>query len=497
MEKTDRKPIVILIILLLAGILRLLFASARGIWYDDAFSILLSEQGLGNIIRGTAADTMPPFYYFLLHFWMLLSPGILFIRLLNILLSLVVVCLVYRMGVEIAGQSAGWIAAGLTAVAPLQIYHAQEVRMYVLLELFLVVYAWMCLRLFSQPQKQTWSWGMLVLAGAGAFYSHNLAIFTLAVPDLILLVQRKWRLLLQLVAAQFIMLVLFLPWLFFVPGQIEKIQTAFWTPRPGLVEIVQSVGNLYGYLPQPVIVTALILILAVQALGLLGLQLWRNRSAEMALPLLGWIVLPPLLLFAASYLMRPVYVPRAFIASGIFVYLLAGFLSARILAAVPRRNIFQALVVPILFALSAVVSLPGMYSFDTFPRSPFRQAAETLVGQCDPADCMVVHDNKLSYFPMAIYQPHLSQAYLPDEPGTHNDTLAKASQVAIGRLASETALAAADNRREVYLVIFERAIGEYQALGLETAPSLGVLKTAYTLLGQSTMGDLVIYHFGK
>ncbi|MEN6482834.1 MAG: hypothetical protein ABFD29_11775, partial [Anaerolineaceae bacterium] len=73
-------------ILIGATVLRLYRIEARSIQYDDAFSYFLSIQSLSNIISGTAADTMPPFYYFLLHFWSLISTSIWFLRLLSLII---------------------------------------------------------------------------------------------------------------------------------------------------------------------------------------------------------------------------------------------------------------------------------------------------------------------------------------------------------------------------------------------------------------------------
>ncbi|MGB9799944.1 MAG: hypothetical protein ACPLUL_07620 [Thermanaerothrix sp.] len=52
------------LVLLLGLVVRLYRLADRGIWYDDAFSILLSERPLNLIVQGTAADTMPPLYFF-------------------------------------------------------------------------------------------------------------------------------------------------------------------------------------------------------------------------------------------------------------------------------------------------------------------------------------------------------------------------------------------------------------------------------------------------
>ncbi len=79
----------LLLILLLGLILRLIGLESRSLQYDDTFSIFLSARSLPEILSGTAADTMPPLYYFLLHFWMLLGQSAWFIRLLSVILSLV------------------------------------------------------------------------------------------------------------------------------------------------------------------------------------------------------------------------------------------------------------------------------------------------------------------------------------------------------------------------------------------------------------------------
>lgn len=59
--------------LALGAVLRLIGSGSRSLQYDDTFSIFLSARSLPEILSGTAADTMPPLYYFLLHFWLGIS----------------------------------------------------------------------------------------------------------------------------------------------------------------------------------------------------------------------------------------------------------------------------------------------------------------------------------------------------------------------------------------------------------------------------------------
>jgi uncharacterized membrane protein len=85
------------------------------------------------------------------------------------------------------GEAAALAGGLILAVSPLQIYHAQELRMYTCLVLGQVLYYWSFFRLFiaEQDKRPRWLWGTLIIGGAMAMYSHNLAIFGLAAPTFI------------------------------------------------------------------------------------------------------------------------------------------------------------------------------------------------------------------------------------------------------------------------------------------------------------------------
>ncbi len=183
----------IFLILLTGFLLRLIKVNTRGIWYDDAFSILLANRSFADIIRGTAADTMPPVYYFLLHIWGLLSQQIWFLRTLNILLSTGSIFLVYILVKKLSSPKAAIIAGFLTAISPFQIFHAQELRMYVVLQNALLIHIILFIDIFIINIKSS-SPKMLmagfVFSGVIALYTHNLAIFTLVALDAYLLTKK-------------------------------------------------------------------------------------------------------------------------------------------------------------------------------------------------------------------------------------------------------------------------------------------------------------------
>ena len=476
--------------LLLAAVLRSVASGTRAIWYDDAFSLFLSRQDLALIVRGTAADTMPPLYYFLLHGWMAIGSTVGEWRLLNVLLSSGTIALVVAIARRLFDPRVGLVAGLFAAVSPLQIYQAQEIRMYTLLTLGLMAYVWAIVELWKGAHgRHGWLWAVVVAGGAVAAYSHNLAVFSLVAVDVYFFFSREWSFLRRLILAQLGIAVLLIPWLLFLPGQIAKIQAAFWTPRPGLLEVLQAALLFHGYLPLAPGLQAGLLVLSLLAIALTGFTLVRSGRGDGTGFLLSVLAVPPALLFAVSYVMRPVFVPRAFLPSALAYLMMA----AAAVRAAPKP--VRLAIVGCVLA-SAAISLPAQYTYHSFPRSPFSEAAEFLASHT-AADRAVVHDNKLSFFPMAIYDPLLEQSFLPDAPGSPNDTLAPATQRAIGLFPASGIEEATEGAEVVYFVVFERAIEEYRAAGLGDHPIVAWLRLRFGQAEVKAFGDLKVYVFTR
>jgi len=134
MTRTER--IVLILIILLALVLRVVLINTREITYDDAFSYFLSRQSIAQIVSGTAADTMPPLYYFFLHFWQQIDSSVWFLRLLSVIFSLGCLFSLFEISRMLFSVRAALIATFLASISPLQIYHAQDIRMYSLMTFY-------------------------------------------------------------------------------------------------------------------------------------------------------------------------------------------------------------------------------------------------------------------------------------------------------------------------------------------------------------------------
>lgn len=493
----------VICILFLGFALRLFRLEERGIWYDDAFSIFLAEKGLEDIVLGTAADTMPPLYYFLLHFWMYVGQELFILRFLTVALSLLIIPLTYLVTSRLFNAYAAILSAFLVAVSPFQIYHAQELRMYGLLCLtgLAYIYSFANIWLRRRPRLETESlssyspttrlewrlWAALILTGALSMYTHNLALLTLAVPNFVAIVYKDLRLLKRLILAQIAILALFAPWLLLLPQQLAKIQRAFWTPRPGLVEIIQTLMAFTFNQPLPSWLFPLALYASVAIFSLVAYETaveLKRKSQPSILFVLLLVLVPPAIMFCLSYFMRPIYVPRGVIVSSIACYILA----ARVLSKIRRAALVVGVMTPVV-ALT-VVALSFQYYYDEFPRSPFK-ATMAHLRQTKLEGDAVIHDNKLSYFPCHYYYRELEQYFIADVPESPNDTLAPDTMQAMG-IHPTTLQRATENRQRFWFVVFQRALDEAREAGIRDT-NKAWLDAHYTLVTLNRFNDLNLY----
>lgn len=469
------------VILLLAFVLRVALLAARPIWYDEAFSVFLAERDFASIVRGTAVDVQPPLYYFLLRVWLQLGENVFVLRFLSVALSMLVVALVYVVARRWFSERVSAFATFFAALAPFQIYHAQELRMYTLFAFGALLYVYGV----SQPVAPRWRRFVLIALGTLiALYAHSLALLTLVAANVYLLFKRAWRAQIELLAAQAVALIAFAPWLLFLPGQIGGIQRAYWTQPPGLLDILQMLMVFTTYLPLPMPVLAFALFITLALAALAALQVWR---APRGLGLvLAFALVPPALVFALSYLIRSVFVPRGVIASALAYYVLLAGLAAR-----PPR-VGQGVIAAIAFVV-AVSVLPFYYAaWGEWRRAPFAEADQFLRAQMQSND-LVLHDNKLSFFPMHFYDRALPQEFLADPPGSSNDTLAPGSQEAMNLFPIEFG-AATRGRARVWFVIFQTAMDEAAQAG-HAHGNLSRLDTVMRRGDVSAFGDLRIYRY--
>jgi hypothetical protein len=476
------------LIFVIGIVLRFLWIDSRDIAYDDAFSYFLARSDLLTIISGTLADTMPPLYYFLLHFWIKISSNLWYLRLLNILINLFTAILVYKLAKQLFSGKTASIAFLLFLISPFQIYHSQELRMYSLLLMGQVGFFYAIFKTINLENKNYNLWILMaVFFGTVSVYAHNLGFFGLLSINIILFFKRGKSLFIKLLIPQLFILLLSTPWLFFLPQQINKVQQAFWTVEPGLIDIIQGLLTLFSFLPMPIIFMGIVLIIIIQSLIITVVYLFRIKNKNYCIVFL-FFIFPPILLFIMSYLIQPVFVPRIFISSAVWFFLLiSSFIAESWNKGIGKLNL-------VLFIFISCISLPIFYKFNDFPRSPFKELSgfiQTEYNNSTP----IIHDNKLSFFPVMFHSETENQYYLMDIQGSPNDTLAYKSQLALGYTAMEN-IEKFLNEDTLVFITFQKTLDEYQSLGV-THPILKILGERYKQeINKIVIGDLIVFSYG-
>ncbi|MFL5338211.1 MAG: hypothetical protein ACJ8H8_34855 [Geminicoccaceae bacterium] len=179
---------VIAAVTLLGFALRLHQIGQTSLWSDEAFSAWWIHKPLGYLwTTGLIIETTPPLYYTLLKFWAgLLGDGDVALRLFSATASTATIPVVFLLGRVIAGPVVGMAAASLFALAPMQIYFAQEARAYALLPLAFAVALLGLLRFLASAGHRGAKADRLALAlyaagTVGLIYAHATSVITVAV----------------------------------------------------------------------------------------------------------------------------------------------------------------------------------------------------------------------------------------------------------------------------------------------------------------------------
>jgi len=124
----------LLIIFMAAALLRLGGLGAKSLWFDEAYSAMHSQQPQATIWSrlGARPETHPPLYYSGLHYWMqAVGTSETAVRLPSALMSLLNLGLLYALGRRLFNRRVALLAMGLLALSPLDLWYAQEARMYI------------------------------------------------------------------------------------------------------------------------------------------------------------------------------------------------------------------------------------------------------------------------------------------------------------------------------------------------------------------------------
>lgn len=127
----------LLVLALLAGAsLRLIGLGTKSLWFDEAFTVILSEKSLPEIWRfpkNPGDDPHPRLFKTFLHYWIpVFGRSEFAVRLPTAYASILNMALIGLLARRLLNRQIALIAVALLALSPLEVWYAQETRMYMI-----------------------------------------------------------------------------------------------------------------------------------------------------------------------------------------------------------------------------------------------------------------------------------------------------------------------------------------------------------------------------
>ncbi len=161
------------------------FVTRSHLWLDEALTVNIASQPLGDLHRLLRHDGAPPLYYVLLHLWTgWFGTGDLGARSLSGVLGLATLPLAYFAGLRLGGLDpdrrawVGWGSVVVVATSPFAIRYSTEARMY-MLEVFLVLAGYLALRR-AMDAPSIGRLALVAVVVAALLYTQYWAVYLLA-----------------------------------------------------------------------------------------------------------------------------------------------------------------------------------------------------------------------------------------------------------------------------------------------------------------------------
>ncbi len=286
----------------------------QSFWRDEAFTYILAKQNLFKIISFTIKDFNPPFYYFIIHFWMqIFGTSEISLRLFSLICywGIIYVGFLFLKNIFKLSLNRSFLYLIFFIFNPLFIYYAFEARMYTMLALL----SGLSFYFFYQKKKLPFT--IITIVG---LYTHYFMIFVILgqLSFIFLVKEKKW---LKQIKPIIISLISFAPWLVYLLLNKPVFSQSFWLKKPILLYALHFFGIVYTghessvYSPEIEVMKKLIFFLNLILffailIGTVKIINSKKKNDQQIFLLLGiWGILIPSFIGLISFI-KPIYLPR-------------------------------------------------------------------------------------------------------------------------------------------------------------------------------------------
>ncbi len=383
----------LIVVMVLGAGLRWWDLGQQSLWFDEGFTawvVSLSPRQIGHVI---AADVSPPLYYYLLRAWVMLwGNSEVALRSLSALAATLSLPLFAWLAIRLLKSPQAVIsAATLFAFTVLQVQFAQEARFYALMSLLGL--AGFCALLHHCARPTLLRLAVLISVLTIGVYVNNMMWFYLAALNIAWLIlpgdqrtSRRWR---DMLLVNGSVVLLFLPWVPSLIGQLHRVHDSFWAKTPHADDLLQTAAMITGanshylaylfnrlpiawevreYLAEWIAVALLVIAIFIIARNPRKFQIARQQLA-----LAVYALLPVVAIFAYSQVSKPIFLQRVFVPSSALIPIV---LMAPLALGIGKKRLATA--VALVAVIFATVSMIGATA-DPQPKEQWRQAVASLL----------------------------------------------------------------------------------------------------------------------
>ena len=402
------------------------------IWFDEAFSAYIIQFNFWDIVKYTASDVHPPFYYWTLKVWtMVFGTNDLGLRSMSLFFAIATIIAAYFLARKLFGRKIALVSVLFLSVSPMIIRYADETRMYTMTA-FIVVCAALAVMNAVQGRGRKWWVIYGVLIGLG-MWTHYFTVFlwlafwawrAWATYSKNITLGDWWKKFFSKywVGAHVIAVAVFAPWLYFMAKQLGVVQAGgFWIGPVSIDTPSNYFTNLFYYLEHGQVQSwfaAALLIVLIIVIALTP-KVYKSfskpeRSNFVLITSLAWV--PVILLFIMSLPpLRSSFVERYLIPATVMSMI---FLA--VVLVVGTRNwkpFFRA--VPILLVVGMMIfGITNVYKYGNYNKNNdlhivTRQVIEAVQEKAQPGQ-PIVTDSPFLFYEAIQYTTEANPVYFID-----------------------------------------------------------------------------------
>lgn len=260
-KKKDKILILNIIIIILGTIFISLGAFHTNIWFDESYSVAISNHSFSEIWNIGGNDVHPVFYYMMLKIVSLIfGNNILVFR----LFSIVPIVILSILGIthirKDYGERTGIIFSFLTLFLPIIASYSSEIRMYTWVMLFVTITAIYANRIYKD-ELSIKNWVIFALFSLLSAYTHYYGLMFAGIINVILFIyllknrEEKNKDLKIFIIQAVVECLLYVPWLYYFIKQLTSVGGGYWIKLefPDTlynvlgIQYMGSLSNIFGF----------------------------------------------------------------------------------------------------------------------------------------------------------------------------------------------------------------------------------------------------------